>query len=185
VSRPEPFVGEVLAVRAWRLLRKNPFDFDGPHLISYAIDEAWKPGEIVTARCVPWTVAAPEGHESPNAECQCGVWGLPSIGDIATQLSSTIGYRAVIGTVKMWGRIVVGTRGFRAQHARAVGLFEYPPWPLERLPELAPGARAFVDGAPFAVGPLDVAKAAARYGLELLDRVPQLTQPEEFLEGGE
>jgi hypothetical protein len=55
---------------------------------------------------------SPTGHEAPYEECNCGIHASK----LAEQALATYS-DIIIGTVKLWGRVVEGTYGYRGQHA--------------------------------------------------------------------
>jgi hypothetical protein len=57
-----------------------------------------------------------EDHEAPDSGCRCGIYAFPSSDDLMDQVDEHPS-PGVIGTVALWGKIVVGTRGHRAQYA--------------------------------------------------------------------
>lgn len=55
-------------------------------------------------------------HEAPAVPCTCGIYGyyVPTVSGIDDYL---YGYESVYGTVRVSGRVILGTRGVRAQYA--------------------------------------------------------------------
>lgn len=52
-------------------------------------------------------------HEAPDPQCYCGVWALKE-----EYVAEAVGYEyAVWGEVYLWGRVLEGTKGYRAQYA--------------------------------------------------------------------
>lgn len=119
----EPITG----YRLWKLLP------DG-RLQSIADSWIWEPGVANKARCNKG-----EDHlgEEPRLGCGCGFWALKSI-----QRAAYYGNYGVIGEVALWGRVVVGRDGWRAQYAypkRIVALLKDGQIDLqaaEKLPQL-------------------------------------------------
>lgn len=61
-----------------------------------------------------------EGHDAPAAGCTCGVYACHSPADEQTGRGASVlrpGAR-IFGVIESWGRVELGARGFRAQHAR-------------------------------------------------------------------
>ncbi|MGI8802308.1 MAG: hypothetical protein ACR2KV_09075 [Solirubrobacteraceae bacterium] len=88
------------------------------------------------------------GHDAPARLCGCGYsayYALPPEPDLPAP-------EAVWGAVVAWGRIVECERGFRAEYARPLALYERPS-PLDR----GEGGRR-------------LERVAERYGLPLLGR---------------
>lgn len=66
-----------------------------------------------------------EKHAAPYAGCSCGFWAYytPDFTDIGGDRTWT-----ALAAVEVWGDVVLGTKGVRAQHMRIVGLM--PPQEL-------------------------------------------------------
>ncbi len=62
----------------------------------------------------------PEGHECPSEQCTCGIYAFHEAEDAIEKYSA--GSWTVVGAGIFWGKIVVHTAGFRAQHCRIVAL---------------------------------------------------------------
>jgi hypothetical protein len=90
----------------------------------------WSPRRALDARCVPHRrcylcdpaeVQAATGHCAPDEECECGIYAARSPDTLAPYLDSTYTGRAavgrVLGRVRLWGKVIVGERGWRAEHA--------------------------------------------------------------------
>jgi len=115
VTAPD-LAAPVVAFRSWRLA--------GPLLVSPFIPCRWD-GREMHATCydanrglmrgVGWLDAP---HESPHADCQCGIYGYHTPGP-----RSWFGEAYWCeGVVSAWGRLVVHADGFRAEHARVEAL---------------------------------------------------------------
>lgn len=61
----------------------------------------------------------PDVHEPPDAACRCGLYATADVRDCADQLV----YGPVVGTVALWGKVVPGDKGWRAQFAYPTELF--------------------------------------------------------------
>jgi hypothetical protein len=153
VSAPD-FLGPVVGFRRWRLV--------GDHLCSPYTPVAWRT-RTITARCYPvyravWVTGewVGEAHESPQPQCQCGVYATyaPPAPDAASAF-------LVPGIVSLWGRIQAHPEGMRAQHARVEALAQPAAWPAVRRAAVAAVAERL------AVPVLDepgLADAAREYG---------------------
>lgn len=104
----EPQVGEIRAVRTFRI---------GPGATLYPLfsDHAWT-SAINTAHCrmTAHDGLPPAAHIAPDPDCTCGFYAY-------ADRMSAMEYphaRHVLAVVAMWGRVIAGTRGIRAQHAR-------------------------------------------------------------------
>lgn len=68
-----------------------------------------------------WRVVE-DTHIAPEPSCKCGIYATRRVEDCADQLA----YGTVIGKVALWGKIVPGDKGYRAQTAYPVELFVIP-----------------------------------------------------------
>ena len=126
----EPQVGEIRAVRTFRI---------GPQgrLFPLYSDRAWS-NEINTAQC-SLAVADSESHPSPSPDCTCGfyAYGTPTA---AMQYPHA---KHVLAVITCWGKVIAGTRGIRAEHARLEAI-----WMSGRVPaDLAAHVRGQYRGA--------------------------------------
>ncbi|MEZ5102210.1 MAG: hypothetical protein R3C15_20885 [Thermoleophilia bacterium] len=134
----------VVAWRAWAVVP------DG--LAALHADAVWRPRAPARATCA-------RGHRAPDPACTCGLYAARSpraLTDYAFDLATGV----VIGRVKLWGRIVEATGGYRAELSYPAALFALRPLPeAERLelellysPVLfgrrvpVPGRAAWLDG---------------------------------------
>jgi hypothetical protein len=66
-------------------------------------------------------IASLAGRCAPDEDCECGVYAARSPNTLAPYLDSTYPGRAavgrVLGRVRLWGKVIAGERGRRAQHA--------------------------------------------------------------------
>lgn len=75
----------------------------------------WLPRKRMTAMC-----AERRNHVAPGRACYCGVWAFKSLEPLRARFTADAydtGQAFVCGTVALWGRVVVTTEGYRAQHA--------------------------------------------------------------------
>ncbi len=130
----------------------DSWDLSEPTLIPWV-----NPG-IQTADCrrectppyrFPWEHGFLAEHtEVPYIQCRCGFWGVKNPTDLVLQLScDRYGTRVfalsmhtassfpafVLGEVELWGRVVVGTRGYRASHAQVKALVDSPHFDVTEL----------------------------------------------------
>lgn len=133
----ELVVGPILAARAWSVR--------GGRLWSTSAPTPWPIREALEARCLsPGNLLSRRrgNHEAPVRTCNCGIWGMADPADLPPG-------GAAVGAVKLWGRVIEGTKGWRAQ-------FAYP---------------AALVGDPLELGPLALA-----YGVPVLADWPALSQ---------
>lgn len=99
---PEAFVGW----RSW-IVEKG-------RLISLTSDVTWPVGDELRAKC------AGTGHKAPFSRCACGVYALKSY--IGLRRSSYYP-NDVWGQVALWGKVIEGEDGYRAEFAYPKTLF--------------------------------------------------------------
>lgn len=68
-----------------------------------------------------------EPHDSPHPDCSCGIYAMREPWGIEA-LPVTPPWGVIIGKVHGWGRVVLGTKGWRAELVRPVELFADPSW---------------------------------------------------------
>ena len=128
-----PFVG----IRAW-LVNKNLRNEERLFSV-YKSGINWPVGRRLEAQCItPSSVWAGLGvkmfaqakpddpvkklpqHDAPYQDCTCGIYALNSYlnHDEVTPWSN----EAILGVVLMWGHVLEGERGWRAQYAKAIAL---------------------------------------------------------------
>jgi hypothetical protein len=109
----EPIVGW----RAWRVARHG----EDLVLLSGVYDVRWEPGHEVSASC-----HAGRRHAAPTRRCRCGVY---AVREPAGAVRYLIGrderevVHRVIGQVALWGRVIEGDGGWRAEHAYPVRIW--------------------------------------------------------------
>lgn len=97
---------------AHRLNPGNPYELlSKPMLASANGDDLWFPRDYEPAVCT-----AGKAHMAPHLDCECGFWALKEDAICEAALGSYNGAHAV-GKVKLWGRYVEFSKGYRAQHA--------------------------------------------------------------------
>ena len=135
----EPLVGEIVGLRTFRV------DESGLLLPLYS-NRAWYDGPN-TATCAPPT-GEPErwDHPVPAPDCECGFYAYGT----AEAAEHNPGTRYVEAVVSCWGRVVAGTQGVRAEHARIDALWlnsRVSPLLHRRVAATYPSARLFSDRA--------------------------------------
>ena len=136
----EPVVGEIRGLRSFRVEESG-------HLLPLYSDLAWFDGPNTAicsppARGVGWAPCS--RHEAPAPGCDCGFYAVGSAA-VARDLGNS---RYVLGVVACWGRVVAGTRGFRAQHARLEALWlhpDTPTWIRSQVAAQYPSSRVYAD----------------------------------------
>jgi len=116
--------GTLRGYRKWLALRSVPEQSDLLPLASVAIrDVVWS--ETLSARCLASGVEyfdASYAHRAPERACRCGIYAWYQPGD-----PNMTGTGGVFGVIEASGLIFMGTRGFRAEHARIVAVLAYGP----------------------------------------------------------
>jgi hypothetical protein len=108
-------IGEAIGWRAWRVV-----DDDGElRLASILYEDRWPEREPLVARCV-------HGHRAPAFECACGIYAakrrelaLPY--RVGRDDACTVG--RVLGLVLLSGDVIEHRDGWRASHARPLGVW--------------------------------------------------------------
>lgn len=59
-------------------------------------------------------------HEAPHQECACGFWAFPDPLSFIRNANSYL--ISVLGIVKLWGRVVVGSEGYRSEFAQILAI---------------------------------------------------------------
>lgn len=98
----EPFV----AWRAWGI-----DDEDGEILLRSFDGTVWPGGKPLLAYC------RKKQHAAPHAGCSCGIYGLLDALPFYDYDGERESRYAVFGSVLMYGKVVVGTTGYRAEKA--------------------------------------------------------------------
>ncbi|MEO9137451.1 MAG: hypothetical protein ABI345_00120 [Jatrophihabitans sp.] len=136
-SGSEPLVGEIVGLRTFRV------DDYGMLLPLYS-NGAWYDGPN-TAECDPPTGDYPLiPHPAPSPECECGfyIYGTTEAADQNRHV------RRVKAVVSVWGRVVAGTQGVRAEHARIDALWlhpDAPQWARHRIEVRYPSAQVYTE----------------------------------------
>jgi hypothetical protein len=113
----------------WGMRRKRT----GPYLLrSVVSDDYWRPRQAMVADCnqtpgYMFDATHVDGdHTSPDPKCKCGFYAvdtLPRLLEVYETWNRVLSrvemerYPAVLGQVKMWGKVIPGERGWRAQYA--------------------------------------------------------------------
>src|SRR3990170_3267992 len=137
-------INPIVGVRAWRVqqtLRKEDRLFS-----VYKSGINWPIGRKLEAQCVQpssvwaglrgatpnmFTMALAKAagdsskdlpaHQAPYDECSCGIYALNS--SLTENEVKPWQISAIIGIVLLWGRILEGDRGYRAQYAKVDALW--------------------------------------------------------------
>jgi hypothetical protein len=108
-----PDIAEALVGwRSWGLARTA----DGIRIVSHG-STIWPAGSALAATC-----AAGKRHDSPARECRCGIYALLDH-DLFPYYEYDGPAYAVFGPVYLWGEVIQGTKGFRAEYAYPKALY--------------------------------------------------------------
>jgi hypothetical protein len=137
------YAGTLEGWRVWLAKRHSIKYFDtrsgsrktmrGPYLLkSVTSNDFWRPREPMVADCNQTlgyrfeVTHADEDRMPPDSACKCGIYAVRSLSGLMDvyETSNRLFYRlsierypAVIGLVKMWGKVIPGEWGWRAQYA--------------------------------------------------------------------
>ena len=123
-------IGEpIQAWRCWFVVPENKTS--GPlRLASVVYGDLWEPKKEHKARCRPAESASEGWHDPPARTHGCGIYGVKTqeqvnryyrSGEYRSRFEYTEIYR-VIGLVALWGKIVPGEKGYRAEYAYPIKL---------------------------------------------------------------
>ncbi len=116
----------VTPIVAWRYWRLGGADgllrsLTGRH-------QRWEPGQALRARCrfddvdrTDWRYRMVSGfsvdpHPAPAEGCTCGLYAARSLGALRGQMLFGLN-RMVVGQVSLWGKVIPGQHGYRAEFA--------------------------------------------------------------------
>jgi hypothetical protein len=112
-------IGTEIGWRSWHV----DFRRERAMLFSIVHRVPWPGGEVMEACCH-------KAHASPAAKCSCGVYAARSLTHLREIAYHTHG---VLGEVHLWGTVVPGRLGWRAQYAYPKTL--YVPFERYRIAE--------------------------------------------------
>jgi hypothetical protein len=131
--------GTLRGYRAWTL------DGHLTELRSITMDYGWFPGYNPSATCFHYTKSVVSGpgfkgtmwkspHLAPAPRCSCGYYATYSLQNLYVYKDwpNIIDSGYVIGTVKAYGSVVLGTIGFRAQYMEIEALARSGPLVTEK-----------------------------------------------------
>lgn len=85
----------------------------------------WTPFEELHAECRQFGTShshGDSGHDAPAVNCNCGIFSMKAPQWLDRHIQ-TEDRATVIGTIKMWGNIVEGSVGYRAEYAMIDSLY--------------------------------------------------------------
>jgi hypothetical protein len=99
---PDKF-GTEIGWRGWHVRERDKRVF----LYSIVHQAVWIPEEAMEALCS-------KAHAAPAARCTCGIYAARTLGHLREMVYHTAG---AFGEVHLWGSVVHGQFGWRAQYA--------------------------------------------------------------------
>lgn len=111
----------ILAVRAWNIHREAQRYF----LAScFQYNIIWPFENKLSAICLnddPWLMSGIK-HSAPLQDCDCGIYALkksPTHDELIPWED-----KSVVGLVYLWGKVLEGTKGYRAQYSKPAALLK-------------------------------------------------------------
>ena len=156
-GQPKELVpGSIRGYRFWRRTSASAvvssWDPEAKKLAYRKVNNAT--GVCSVSQAAPWDIGSPFSgaycvyhaeHKAPEASCQCGIyaWYSPELIDgsylpagnqkdarTPEEVAAKIYPSYVFGAIESWGRIILGTKGYRAEFSRIVGIvLPKPPHP--------------------------------------------------------
>ncbi|MGI9021956.1 MAG: hypothetical protein ACR2HV_01745 [Acidimicrobiales bacterium] len=83
-------------------------------------DTEWKPGRVLSARCMG------AGHRAPDPGCDCGFYGARDIDRLRQHGLCLAPEALAIGRVALWGRVLDDDAGWRGEFGRPVSVAVVP-----------------------------------------------------------
>ena len=80
----------------------------------------WKPGRVLTARCMG------AGHQAPDEGCDCGVYGARDLESLRQHGLCLAPEALAVGRVALWGRVLDDESGWRGQYGVPVSVSVVP-----------------------------------------------------------
>ncbi|MGH2752568.1 MAG: hypothetical protein ACRDK3_17115 [Actinomycetota bacterium] len=122
----EPVVGW----RYWRVDKKEGL----LHSLSGAKGFLWQPNTRFEARCPVVKRSGLDGryrfisgmrvelHDAPGEMCRCGIYAARDLTHLRRQMLAGLAIN-VVGEVSLWGKLIPGSKGYRAEYAYPRRLF--------------------------------------------------------------
>lgn len=107
----------------WRAWKLDPARLPGLASVSHK-EAVWTPGEAMAAVCtkthhVSGNKMVPVEGDIPGKRCSCGLYAARNYGHLRSMGYHRYDARGftIVGKVKLWGRVVPGTQGWRSEFA--------------------------------------------------------------------
>lgn len=114
MSSPDPRVGEIYAVRTFRV------NTDDGSLVPIAQPKQWRAWADGAAEAA---CARGRDHVAPHEGCRCGLYAFATAAEVGRQYPQA---QRLLAIVACHGKVIAGRKGIRAQHARIVALWMSP-----------------------------------------------------------
>lgn len=116
----------ILACRAFRFT-SGKGNLVGPRLMGYGVSAYWRKGTMQATHEDRGGFGysprfAPENHVCPDSEDRCGFWGFSAPENLLKEVPDSNSH--LFGVVELWGKVIPGEWGWRAQYVRLVSLME-------------------------------------------------------------
>lgn len=123
-----------IPVTGWRLWVPHPIQFvdscdPRPHAHSVAFrlfgmrdTQPWPMYKPLRARCL--TDTAPHDRV-PQECCTCGIYAFRTLPQLVTELDGSP--RCLLGEVRLWGKVIITERGYKAEYAYPTRLISMHP----------------------------------------------------------
>jgi len=120
----------VIGWRYWRVDKKEKL----LHSLSGAKGYEWRPKTRFEARCPVIKRTGIDGryrfisgmrvemHDAPGERCRCGIYAARDLTHLRRQILTGLALN-VVGEVALWGKLIPGSKGYRAQFAYPLRLF--------------------------------------------------------------
>lgn len=109
----------ILAVRAWNLHREGRQYFLSS---CFQYNIIWPHSTKLSALCLaddPWLNSGIK-HTAPIQDCDCGIYALKKVPDEHELIPWE--KESIVGLAFMWGKVLEGTKGYRAQYSKPAAL---------------------------------------------------------------
>lgn len=111
----------ILAIRAWNIFHDN-----GQYFLSscFQYNIIWPRESKLSALCLsddPWMSSGIK-HTAPIKDCDCGIYAIKKLPNEEELIPWDD--KSIIGLAYVWGKIIEGDKGYRAQFCKPAALLE-------------------------------------------------------------
>lgn len=111
----------ILAIRAWNVHKESSRYFLSS---CFQYNIIWPLKTKLSALCLaddPWMSSGIK-HTAPISDCDCGIYALKKAPDDSELLPWE--KDSILGLAFLWGRVIEGTKGYRAQFSKPAALLK-------------------------------------------------------------